>query len=106
MSYGVLQEHYFDHWNLKGGRELTGIIETISNGAMHLSMPFLFALFTKTWARFRSHVRCASRLCQLHPVFVQQTHLHLIITQGVLAAMGCALAFSPLTLSLGEWFST
>ncbi len=27
-------------------------------------------------------------------------------TQGVLAALGCALVYSPTTLSLGEWFTT
>lgn len=35
------------------------------------------------------------------------THVwHLVATQGVLAALGCALVYSPTTLSLGEWFST
>jgi MFS family permease len=35
------------------------------------------------------------------------THVwHLVATQGVLAALGSALVYSPTTLSLGEWFST
>lgn len=29
----------------------------------------------------------------------------LVITQGVLAPLGCALVYSPTTLSLGEWFN-
>jgi predicted MFS family arabinose efflux permease len=109
MSYGVLQQYYFDHWTLKGGRELTGIIGTTSNGVMYLSMPFMFALFTKRWARYRrlaavcgALLACASFVLSSFSKDVW----HLIITQGVLAALGCALAFSPLTLSLGEWFST
>lgn len=53
MSYGVLQEYYFDHWTMVGGREITGIIGTTSNGVMYLSMPFMFALFTRRWVRYR-----------------------------------------------------
>ena len=53
FSYGVFQEYYSDNWKLQGSHEVTGIIGTTSNGVMYLSMPFLFALFTKRWARGR-----------------------------------------------------
>lgn len=109
MSYGVLQEYYFDHWTLGGGRELTGIIGTTSNGVMYLSMPFLFALFTRKWARFRQSAAAfgAVLACASFILSSRSTHVwHLIATQGVLAALGCTLVFSPLTLSLGEWFNT
>lgn len=109
MSYGVLQEYYFDHWTLEGGRALTGIIGTTSNGVMYLSMPFLFALFTKRWARYRrSAAVCGALLaCASFGLSSLSKHVwHLIATQGVLAALGCALVFSPTTLSLGEWFNT
>jgi predicted MFS family arabinose efflux permease len=109
MSYGVLQEYYFDHWTLEGGRELTGIIGTTSNGVMYMSMPFLFALFTKRWARFRQTAAVLGAIiaCASFMLSALSTHVwHLIATQGVLAALGCALVFSPLTLSLGEWFNT
>lgn len=109
MSYGVLQEYYFDHWTLQGPRELTGIIGTTSNGVMYLSMPLLFALFTRRWARYRqSAAVCGAILaCASFMLSALSKHVwHLIATQGVLAALGCALVFSPLTLSLGEWFNT
>jgi predicted MFS family arabinose efflux permease len=109
MSYGVLQEYYFDHWTLQGGRELTGIIGTTSNGVMYLSMPFLFALFTKRWARYRQIAAvCGAILaCASFVLSAFSKHVwHLVITQGILAALGCTLVFSPLTLSLGEWFNT
>ncbi|CAJ2512923.1 Uu.00g010420.m01.CDS01 [Anthostomella pinea] len=109
MSYGVFQEYYYDNWTLQGGRDVTGIIGTTSNGVMYLSMPFLFALFTKRWARRRQ----AAALCGAAIICVSfilssfSTHIwHLVATQGVLAALGCALMFSPLTLSLGEWYNT
>ena len=108
MTYGVLQEYYSSHWTLQGNREVTGIIGTTSNGVMYLSMPFLFALFTKRWARWRrtaalcgAGLTCISFLLSSFSTQVW----HLVATQGVMAAFGCALMYSPSTLSLGEWYN-
>jgi predicted MFS family arabinose efflux permease len=107
MSYGVFQEYLFGNWTLKGNRDLTGIIGTTFNGVVYLSMPFLFALFTKRFARKRqiaalcgAALTCVSFLLSSFSTQVW----HLIATQGVMAAFGCALMYSPTTLSLGEWF--
>ncbi|KIX99315.1 uncharacterized protein Z520_04891 [Fonsecaea multimorphosa CBS 102226] len=109
MNYGVFQEYYSSNWTLKGSRETTGIIGTTSNGVMYLSMPFLFALFTRRWARRRqiaalagAALTCVSFLLSSFSTDVW----HLVATQGVTAAVGCALIYSPTTLSLGEWFNT
>lgn len=109
MSYGIFQEYFIDDWELSGARELTGIIGTTSNGVMYLSMPLLFALFTRRWA----HKRQAAALCGAVVAAVSfilssfSTDVwHLLVTQGILAALGCALVYSPVTLSLGEWFNT
>ena len=108
MSYGILQEYYSSNWTLQGSSELTGVIGTTSNGVMYLSMPFLFSLFTKRWAHRRQAVAlCGAAITGLS-FFLSSfsTHVwHLIATQGVLAALGCALIYSPTTLSLGEWFN-
>lgn len=109
MTYGVLQQYYFDNWTFQGPRELTGIIGTTSNGVMYISMPFTFALFTKRWACHRRTAAVSGVIIACISFILSafsQDVWHLIITQGVLAALGCALAFSPLTLSLGEWFNT
>ena len=109
MSYGVFQEYYSDNWTLQGSHEVTGIIGTTSNGVMYLSMPFLFALFTRRWA----HRRQAAALCGTALACISfllssfSTHVwHLVATQGVMVALGFALIYSPTTLSLGEWFNT
>jgi predicted MFS family arabinose efflux permease len=109
MSYGVVQEYFTSNWPLSGSREPTGVIGTTFNGIIYISMPFLFALFTKRWARWRqaaalcgSILTCASFLLSS----LSTTAWHLVATQGVLAPLGCALVFSPVTLSLGEWFSS
>ncbi|KAK3329275.1 putative monocarboxylate transporter [Apodospora peruviana] len=114
MCYGVFQEYYYNPANsfpFSGNRELTGVIGTTSNGVIYLSMPFLFALFTRNggWAarRRRPAALCGSVLtCASFVLSSFSTHVwHLVATQGVLAALGCALIYSPTTLSLGEWFN-
>ncbi|KAI9838846.1 MAG: hypothetical protein M1819_004053 [Sarea resinae] len=109
MNYGVFQEYYSSSRMLQGSHAVTGIIGTTSNGVMYLSMPFLFALFTKRWARRRRTAAvCGAVLtCISFLLSSFSTHVwHLVATQGVMAALGCALIYSPTTLSLGEWFNT
>ena len=109
MSYGVFQEYFSSNWTLQGNHVATGIIGTTLNGVMYLSMPFLFALFTKRWARRRQTAAfCGAVLTGLSFLLSSfSTEVwHLVATQGVMAALGCALIFSPITLSLGEWFNT
>ncbi|GAW19995.1 hypothetical protein ANO14919_094890 [Xylariales sp. No.14919] len=108
MSYGVFQEYYMNHWTLGGSRDVTGIIGTTSSGVLYLSMPFLFAAFTRRWARQRQTAAVAGAVLASVGFVLSSfsTHVwHLVATQGVLSAMGCALVYSPTTLSLGEWFS-
>lgn len=109
MSYGVFQEYYDDKWTLQGNREVTGIIGTTSNGVMYLSMPFLFAPFARRWAHRRQTAAfCGAVLTCISFILSSfSTNVwHLVATQGVMAALGCALIYSPTTLSLGEWFNT
>ena len=109
VTYGVFQEYYYDNWTLDGDRSTTGAIGATANGVMYISMPFLFALFTRRWARWRQcaalcgmGIACVSFLLSSYSTNVA----HLVVTQGVTSAFGCALMFSPATLSLGEWFTT
>ncbi|MCJ1225611.1 hypothetical protein MMC12_002260 [Toensbergia leucococca] len=107
MNYGVFQEYYSGNWTLQGSHEVTGIIGTTSNGVMYLSMPFLFALFSRRWAcRRQTAALCGAALtCISFLLSSFSSHVwHLVATQGVMAALGCALIYSPMTLSLGEWF--
>ncbi|KAL4812167.1 major facilitator superfamily domain-containing protein [Aspergillus spinulosporus] len=109
MSYGVFQEYYTNNWTFEGDRSITGVIGTTANGVMYLSMPLLFALFTRRWAHRRqlaalcgTAIACLSFLLSAY----SQTIGHLLATQGITSALGCALIYSPTTLSLGEWYST
>lgn len=109
MSYGAFQEYYFENWTFKGNKNTSGVIGTTANGIMYLSMPFLFAMFTRRWA----HRRQLAALCGTAIASVSfflssfSTSLwHLLVTQGITSALGCALIYSPTTLTLGEWYST
>ena len=106
MSYGVIQEYLYNDWTLQGSRSITGIIGTTTNGVMYLSMPFLFAPFARRWAhRRQAAALCGAALtCTSFVLSSFSTNVwHLVVTQGVLAAFGCALIYSPMTLSLGDW---
>lgn len=108
MSYGVFQEFYTSNWTFEGSQSSTGIIGTTSNGVMYLSMPLLFALFTKRYARWRRAAAiCGAVLASLSFLLssFSTAAWQLVATQAVLTALGCALMYSPTTLSLGEWYS-
>ncbi|KAI1265885.1 major facilitator superfamily domain-containing protein [Xylariaceae sp. FL1019] len=109
MSYGVFQEYYMTHWTLDGSSSVTGIIGTTSNGVLYLSMPLLFAMFTRRWAKYRQIAAVTGAVLASLSFIISSFSTsvsHLVATQGVLSALGCALVYSPTTLSLGEWFSS
>lgn len=109
MSYGVLQDYFTKRWPLHGSSSGSGVIGTTFNGVIYLSMPFLFALFSRPQrARFRRVVAVCGMLCCCVGFLLSSfgSHLwHVIAAQGILAALGSALMYSPMTLSLGECFS-
>lgn len=108
MTYGIFQEYFSNHSEFRGNQSSTGVVGTTANGVMYLSMPFLFAAFTRRWAQFRRHVAlCGVTLASISFLlssFSTRTW-HLIVVQGILAAFGSALLYTSTTLSLGEWFS-
>ncbi|KAF2664765.1 MFS general substrate transporter [Microthyrium microscopicum] len=109
MTYGIFQEYYTTHWTFKGNPSAAGVIGTTSNGVIYLSMPLLFAALSRRWA----HHRRASAYAGL--VLTSISYLlsswstaawQLVLTQGVLAALGSALLYSPTTLTLSESYAT
>lgn len=109
MSYGIFQDYYSNNWTLDGSRSVTGVIGTTSNGVTYIAMPFFFALFSKRWARHRLPAAACGTILAAASFALSSFSRdvwHLVLTQGVLAAIGSALVYSPTTLSLGEWFNT
>lgn len=108
MSYGVFQEYYSSERFLKGAQSSTGVIGTTSNGVVYLTMPIFFAVFSQQWARFRRTVALfgVALSCISFVSAAFSTHVwQVILTQGVLAALGSSLIYSPTTLSLGESYT-
>lgn len=110
MSYGVFQEYYTTSWPLSHGTPgATGVIGTTFNGVIYLSMPILFSLFTRRYAHKRRTASLCGALLSCISILLSSYSTapwHLIATQGVLTASGSVLIYSPITLSLGEWFHT
>ena len=72
-------------------------------------MPFLFAPFARRYAHRRQAAAfCGAVMtcCSFILSSFSTNVWHLVATQGIMAALGCALIYSPTTLSLGEWFKS
>ncbi|KAI9696311.1 MAG: hypothetical protein M1820_008234 [Bogoriella megaspora] len=109
MTYGIFQEYYLNHWSFHGSSDAVGVIGTTSNGVMYLSMPILFTAFSRRYVRFRRTTAFCGLILACGGFLASSFSTaawHLVATQGVLAALGCALMYAPTTLSLSEYFST
>ena len=108
MTFGIFQDAYGHQITLHGSKSETGVIGTTLNGVMYLSMPFLSTILDSgRWATYRRPVALAgilvSSLSFLASSWSTQVW-HLILLQGIFAALGGAMLFSPTTLFLDEWF--
>ncbi|KAI1101053.1 MFS general substrate transporter [Jackrogersella minutella] len=109
LAFGIFQDYYTTHAVLKGSRSPGTIasIGTSQTGILYLMMPITFTLLTK-FPHLRRWSMIAGLLlttgCLTASSFAT-TASQLIVTQGVLHAIGCGLLFSPTSLCLDEWFS-
>lgn len=108
MTFGIFQEAYTTQLPLGGPKSATGVIGTTTNGVMYLSLPILSTLLDSgRWSPYRRTVAFLglgiSTAAFLLSSWAQQVW-HLILLQGVVAALGGAMMFSPTTLWLDEWF--
>ncbi|KAI1612664.1 major facilitator superfamily domain-containing protein [Exophiala viscosa] len=108
ISYGVFQENYASAaTDLKGDISSTGIIGTTLNGIIYLSMPVLFGLFTNKYAHYRRHAGAIGIVLLVGSLVLSsfaKEVWQLVLTQGVLQALGSTLLFSSSTIYLDEWF--
>ena len=109
MTFGIFQDAYNHEVFLHGSKGGTGVIGTTMNGVIYLSMPVLFTVLDRgRWAGYRRSVAVAgvvlSATSFLLSSFSTQVW-HLILLQGILAALGNAMLYSPTTLYLDEHFS-
>lgn len=87
-------QHYLSHWTLSGSRDTVGVVGTTTNGVMYLSMPVLFAALSRRWAHLRRTTAFCGVVLACLGFFTSSWSTaagHLVLTQGTLAALGCAL---------------
>ena len=108
MTFGIFQDAYTRELPLHGPKSATGVIGTTLNGVMYLSMPILStALDSGRWAHWRRWVAVAGVLLSSAAFLLSSWSTqvwHLILLQGVVAAFGGAMLYSPTTLFLDEYF--
>ena len=106
FSFGIFQEYYSTHTPFSTSPTGIPIIGTTATGIMYLSGPFMFAGL-QYWPKFRR--RCPGfglaiiTISLIASSFATQV-VHLIVTQGVLYAVGGTLLYCPVVSFLDEWF--
>jgi MFS family permease len=106
LSFGVFQEFYTTHNNIKGSPGAIATVGTTLNGLMYLMMPLTFTLLTR-YPRLRPYCGPTGLLITVGSLILSsyaKQVWQLIASQGVLYAIGSGLLFSPTALYLDEWF--
>ncbi|KAL8855925.1 MAG: hypothetical protein Q9178_007439 [Gyalolechia marmorata] len=105
FSYGVFQEYYSSHDPFKGSDNIA-VIGTCAMGIMYLDLPIVFGLLRR-WPQYQrlSTTGGLIIMCLALGLSSFSTNTtHLIITQGVIYAIGGSFAYSPCILFIDEWF--
>ncbi|MCJ1450004.1 hypothetical protein MMC28_000332 [Mycoblastus sanguinarius] len=106
FSYGIFQEYYTTHPHFSEDASSVAIIGSSAMGIMYLGAPFTFALLQK----FPYHRRYFSVIGLFIIVLALITSSfatrvwHLILTQGVMYAIGGSMLYTPTIVFLDEWF--
>lgn len=112
VSYGILQDYYSSSNSRSDFKGLnvgaTGVIGTTNNGVLYMAMPALLWLYAHhrldSWRG--TCAMCGLALSSLSLLLSSWSTSvwQLIVTQGILAAVGSSLLYSSTTLHLDEWF--
>ncbi|KAF2802759.1 MFS general substrate transporter [Mytilinidion resinicola] len=105
FSYGVFQDYYSTHEPFQGSSNIA-VIGTCAMGIMYLDLPIVFGLLRR-WPRSQRYATVGGLLvmCLALALSAFSTNTnHLIVTQGVIYAIGGSFAYSPCILYMDEWF--
>lgn len=106
FSFGVFQDYYTNLPLFASNPSGVAIIGTSASGILYLSAPFIFFAL-QAWPRFRrisSVLGLAIITLGLIASSFSTAVWHLIVTQGIVYAIGGSLVYSPAILYLDEWF--
>jgi MFS family permease len=108
FSFGVFQEYYTSLPLFESNNSGIAIIGTSASGVMYLGASFVF-FFLQKYPHLRVYsgpVGLAIITLALIGSSFSTEVWHLIVTQGVLYAIGGCLLYSPTIIFLDEWFIT
>lgn len=104
----MFQEYYITHNDIEGSSGAIATIGTSLTGIMYLMMPLTFTILTR-YPRLRPYCGPLGLTITIASLVLSSFATHvweLIVSQGVLCAIGSGLLFSPTTLCLDEWFTS
>ncbi|KHO00412.1 MFS monocarboxylate transporter [Metarhizium album ARSEF 1941] len=106
FSFGVFQDYYSTHEPFAASSQIP-IIGTCAMGIMYLDIPIVMGI-QRMYPRFSrwSPIMGLLFMCaSLTASSLSQNVGHLILTQGVLYAVGGSVAYCPCLLYMDEWFA-
>lgn len=105
-SFGIFQEYYTSHPPFADHSSGIAAIGTTSLGIIYLSGPLMFGGLAY-WPHLRKHATYAGLLCMTVSLIASSfanAVWQLLLTQGVLYAIGGSLLYSPTVTYVDEWF--
>ena len=106
FSFGIFQDYYNRHEPFASQKSSVPVIGTTALGIMYLGAPFTFAALQR-WPKYRLAYLPAGLfiivVALIGSSFAQSVQ-QLILTQGVLYAIGGNLLYTPTIVFLDEWF--
>ncbi|KAL7963098.1 major facilitator superfamily domain-containing protein [Trichoderma compactum] len=105
FAFGIFQNYYSTHEPFKGSSSIAAI-GTTAMGTMYLTAPLVFPLM-RLYPKQNRYGPLAGLLIMCAALALSsfaQTVWHLILTQGVLFAIGGSISYGPCILYMDEWF--
>ncbi|KAF5021962.1 hypothetical protein F66182_6002 [Fusarium sp. NRRL 66182] len=106
FAFGVFQDYYSTHAPFEGSSSIA-IIGTCAMGIMYLGLPFVMVLqrlYPKP-SRWSPIIGLFIMCIALALSSFSQNTTHLVLTQGVLYAVGGSISYCPCILYMDEWFA-
>ncbi|KAJ3547863.1 hypothetical protein NM208_g1301 [Fusarium decemcellulare] len=106
FAFGVFQDYYSTHAPFKGSSSIA-VIGTCAMGIMYLGIPFIMSLqrLYPKHSRWSPIIGLFVMCVALALSSFSQNTTHLILTQGVLYAIGGSISYCPCILYMDEWFA-
>ena len=105
FAFGLFQDYYSTHEPFSSSNNIA-VIGACAMGIMYLGAPVVFAVLKK-WPSLRRGACFVGLIIMCVATgmsSLSQTVTHLILTQGILYAIGGSIAYCPTILFVNEWF--